>query len=88
MSTILLKNIDTLATFDEQRRVLRNAWILIKDNTIVDLGTRGTEPVEADQMPGAMAESTFLSQFSLRWRSAEGLPAWPGWEKWLDYSIT
>ena len=39
MSTLLLENIDTLATFDEQRRVLDNAWILIRDNLIDSLGT-------------------------------------------------
>jgi 8-oxoguanine deaminase len=38
MSTILLENIDTLATFDAERRVLKNAWVLIRDNRIAGLG--------------------------------------------------
>lgn len=39
MSTLLLYNIDTLATFDEERRVLKNAWILVRDNLIDSIGT-------------------------------------------------
>ena len=41
MGTILLEKIDVLATFDEERRVLRNAWILIVDDAIAALGTEG-----------------------------------------------
>ena len=29
MTTILLEKIDTLATFDEQRRVIKNGWVLL-----------------------------------------------------------
>lgn len=39
MSTLLLQNIDTLATFDEERRVLKNACILVKDHLIDSIGT-------------------------------------------------
>ena len=39
MSRLLLENIDTLATFDDQRRVLHNAWILVNDRVIEALGT-------------------------------------------------
>lgn len=39
MSLLLLENIDTLATFDEQRKVLKNAWLLIDGNTIEAIGT-------------------------------------------------
>jgi cytosine/adenosine deaminase-related metal-dependent hydrolase len=48
MSTLLLENIDTLATFDEDRRVLKNAWLLIRDNRIDSLGpgVYQGEPVE------------------------------------------
>src|SRR5271157_3550336 len=39
MSRLLFENIHTLATFDEQRRVLKNAWITLQDNLIGDMGT-------------------------------------------------
>ncbi len=34
MTTLLLEKIDTLATFDEERRVIKNGWILIRDDAI------------------------------------------------------
>ena len=46
MSTLLLENIDTLATFDRERRVLKNAWLYIRDNAIEAIGTAGSEPEE------------------------------------------
>jgi 8-oxoguanine deaminase len=49
MSKLLLEHIDTLATFDEERRRLKNAWILIKDNIIEAVGVSGSEPTEVDQ---------------------------------------
>lgn len=49
MRTLLLENIDTLATFNEQRDVLHNAWVLIRDNQIEALGVHGTEPAVADE---------------------------------------
>ena len=48
-SSILLHSIDTLATFDENRRRLGDAWILVRDNRIEAVGTRGTEPGQVDQ---------------------------------------
>jgi cytosine/adenosine deaminase-related metal-dependent hydrolase len=41
MGTVLLDKIDLLATFDEQRRVLKNAWVLIRDDTIEAVGCVG-----------------------------------------------
>ena len=38
MSSLLLENIDTLATFDQNRTVLNQAWILIRDHTIDAIG--------------------------------------------------
>lgn len=49
MSTLLLENIDTLATFDDQRRVLKNAWILVRDNLIEMVGTQRYEGGLVDQ---------------------------------------
>jgi 8-oxoguanine deaminase len=49
MATTLLDNIDLLATFDEQRRVLRNAWLLIRDDAVEAIGTAGSEPPRADR---------------------------------------
>jgi 8-oxoguanine deaminase len=50
MSTLLLKNIHTLATFDEARRRLRGAWVLIRDEQIDSVGLSGSEPAEADRV--------------------------------------
>lgn len=49
MATLLLHNIDTLATFDEQRRVLQNAWILLRGNRIEAIGDAGIKPPAADR---------------------------------------
>ena len=49
MSTILLEHIDTLATFDEQRRLLHNAWVLVRDSQIEAVGVQGQQPETADQ---------------------------------------
>jgi 8-oxoguanine deaminase len=49
MGTILLKNIHTLATFDDDRRRRHGAWVLIRDETIESLGSTGSEPPGADQ---------------------------------------
>lgn len=48
MSSLLLEHIDTLATFDSKRNVLKNAWVLIEDNLIQEIGTGNFsgEPVE------------------------------------------
>jgi hypothetical protein len=34
MGTLLLEHIDEVAAFDEQRRILRDAWILSADDAI------------------------------------------------------
>ncbi len=48
MSSLLLEHIDTLATFDDQRRVLKNAWMLVSGQWIEAVGTGSYpgEPVE------------------------------------------
>jgi cytosine/adenosine deaminase-related metal-dependent hydrolase len=48
LSTILLKNIHTLATFDEERRRLHGGWVLIRDDKIEAVGEGGELP-EAEQ---------------------------------------
>lgn len=48
MGTILLENIEQLATFDETRRVLHNAWVLIDNDQIDAVGVAGVEPPQAD----------------------------------------
>jgi cytosine/adenosine deaminase-related metal-dependent hydrolase len=49
MTTLLLENINTLATFDEERQQIRNGWVLIRDNQIDSLGKAGTEPQDVDE---------------------------------------
>ncbi len=46
MTTLLLKNIRCLATMDESRRELAEAWVLIRDRKIAALG-QAPEPPEA-----------------------------------------
>ncbi len=50
MGTLLLDQIDLLATFDGDRRVLKNAWILVRDNLIEGIGTGKYEGNRADQI--------------------------------------
>ena len=49
MSKLLLENIDTLATFDTDRRVLKNAWMVIRDHVIEAIGTGRYEGGEVEQ---------------------------------------
>ncbi len=49
MTTLLLEHIDTLATFDDQRTRLNNAWILVRDRKIEALGTHAVTPPDADR---------------------------------------
>lgn len=49
MSSLLLEHIDTLATFDADRRRLRNAWVLIRDNRIEAVGEGAERAPTADQ---------------------------------------
>ena len=46
MTTLLLKNIRTLATMDENRRELSQAWILLRGRTIAALGSSSELPPE------------------------------------------
>jgi len=39
MTTLLVKNIDYLATFDDARRELKNAVLYVRDNVIEAVGT-------------------------------------------------
>lgn len=75
MSTLLLEHIDTLATFDEQRTRLKDAWILVRDEKIVALGTHAVEPPLADRrldlsgyvvLPGLINTHHHLFQCLLR----------------------
>jgi 8-oxoguanine deaminase len=51
MPTTLLTHIDTLATFDDQRRRLKDAWILVRDNQIEALGVHTqAAPPSADRL--------------------------------------
>jgi len=49
MSKVLLEHINTLATFDEERRVLHDAWILLCDQKIEALGTSAYSGGPVDQ---------------------------------------
>jgi len=50
MSTLLIKNIDTLVTMDDQRRELQNASIFIKDGFIKAIGDAAELPNSADEV--------------------------------------
>lgn len=47
-STLLIANIHTLVTMDEDRRVLENAWVLVEDGAVSRIGTHDEAP------PGAV----------------------------------
>ena len=75
IGAILLENIDILATFDESRRRLNNAWILVRNNPIECLGEGDSKSIEADQrddltghvvMPGLINTHHYLFQCVLR----------------------
>ena len=48
--TLLIKNIHTLVTMDEQRREIRNGAIFVRDNVIADVGTTTALPKTADEI--------------------------------------
>ena len=50
MSTLLIKNIDTLVTMDDQRRELKDAGIFIKDGFIAAIGTGSELPKTAEEV--------------------------------------
>lgn len=86
--TLVIKNIHTLVTMDEDRRVLRDAWVLVRGNVIDSVGT-GTAPA-ADQeinarghivMPGLVNTHHHFFQTLLR-----GVPSMQNHElfPWLE----
>ena len=50
MTTLLLKRIRHLATMDDARRELRDAWVLIRDRAIAAIGSGDPPDVPADQV--------------------------------------
>jgi len=50
MSTLLIKNIDTLVTMDDQRRELKNASLFIRDGFIQAVGDAQDLPKSADEV--------------------------------------
>ncbi len=48
MTNVLLKNIDQLATFNENRERISNAWVLIADQQIAEVGSHSGPVPEAD----------------------------------------
>lgn len=50
MSTLLVKNIHTLVTMDEQRQEIKNGAILVQDNIIKQVGTTASLPDTADEI--------------------------------------
>jgi cytosine/adenosine deaminase-related metal-dependent hydrolase len=51
MTTLLLRNIHTLAVMDDTRRELSNAWIYVRDGIIESIGRHnGTQPLTADEV--------------------------------------
>lgn len=50
MSTLLVKNIHTLATIDAAQREIRNAALFVRDNVIEQVGTTAELPQTADEV--------------------------------------
>ncbi|MDX2137894.1 MAG: 8-oxoguanine deaminase [Chloroflexota bacterium] len=51
MTTLLLRNIHTLALMDDTRRELSGAWVFIRDGVIEAIGKHsGTQPLTADEV--------------------------------------
>lgn len=75
MNTLLLKNIDPLVTFNQERELIHHAWVLIEGNQIAAIGTVKQNLPEADQtldlsgylvMPGLINTHHHLFQSLLR----------------------
>ena len=87
---LLIKNIDTLVTMDEERRVINNAWILVKGNKIDNIGRSPSPDIEASSIldasnhiviPGLVNTHSHFFQTLLRVvPSAQDLSLW----KWLQ----
>ncbi|PSN20126.1 8-oxoguanine deaminase [filamentous cyanobacterium CCP5] len=50
MATLLVKNIHTLVTMDEQRREIRHGALFVRDNVIEQVGTTAELPDAADEV--------------------------------------
>ncbi|MCY7272934.1 MAG: amidohydrolase family protein, partial [Phormidesmis sp. CAN_BIN44] len=50
MTTLLIKNIHTLVTMDSDRREIRNAAMIVRDNVIEHIGTIEELPQTADEI--------------------------------------
>ncbi len=50
MPTLLVKNIHTLATMDDERREIRHGGLLVRDNVIEQVGTTSELPNTADEI--------------------------------------
>ena len=50
MTTLLVKNIHTLVTMDDQRREISNGALFVRDNVIEQVGTTSELPQAADQV--------------------------------------
>ncbi|MEL6384703.1 MAG: 8-oxoguanine deaminase [Cyanobacteria bacterium J06626_18] len=50
MATLLIKNIHTLATFDDDRTEIRHGALLVRDNVIEQVGTTAELPDTADEV--------------------------------------
>ncbi len=50
ISSLLIKNIDWLITMDEERRVIGDGWLLIRDNTVAALGDAGETVPTAEEV--------------------------------------
>ena len=50
MATLLVKNIHTLATFDDAQREIRQGALFVRDNVIEQVGTTAQLPDTADEV--------------------------------------
>ncbi|MEO1404739.1 MAG: 8-oxoguanine deaminase, partial [Cyanobacteria bacterium J06635_1] len=50
MPTLLVKNIHTLVTMDDERQEVRNGALFVRDNIIEQVGTTDTLPSTADDV--------------------------------------
>ena len=50
MSTLLVKNIHTLVTMDDERREIKNGALFVRDNIIQQVGTRDELPTAAERI--------------------------------------
>ena len=50
MSTLLVKNIHTLVTMDDERREISNGALFVRDHIIEQVGTADTLPATADEI--------------------------------------